>query len=166
MLLWWLTLFVSLEPLTNLLTWMQLVQSGTSVDQDSSAAAVKPEQNRITDAGGNGTQEWWNLEDDDDDLFGEGFDLEVKSSLPPAGGSSSVITGTYRYENSTNLDEYLEEMGLSYVLRKLTPVAVPICTISKQCPEVWYSHDHYAFDSTGTFAQLLQEGDHMNILRS
>jgi hypothetical protein len=56
------------------------------------------------------------------------------STLSPK--TSELIPGIYDYESSVNFDNYLAELGVNYVLRKLAGLAYPTVTISKQCQDI------------------------------
>ncbi len=47
--------------------------------------------------------------------------------------SNSHITGSYYFKSSENFQDYLKELGVSYVLRSLAGLASPVVTISKNC---------------------------------
>ena len=42
---------------------------------------------------------------------------------------------SYDFESSTNFDNYLKELGVNFVLRKLAGLATPAITISTDCQE-------------------------------
>ena len=46
-----------------------------------------------------------------------------------------LIPGTYDLESSSNFDNYLQEMGVSYFLRQLAMLAQPQVTFSKNCTQ-------------------------------
>ena len=48
---------------------------------------------------------------------------------------SDLIPGIYDYQSSQNFDNYLKELGVDYVLRKLAGLASPVVTISTNCQE-------------------------------
>ncbi len=115
MLLWWLTLLLSLKLLVNLLIYLLLLLDSGQV------------QVTTTTTEGAGGQEWWR--GDQEGFFG---DVEEEEGA----ARSSWIPGVYRMENSTNMEEYLREAGVPYLLRKLSPMAVPVCTIGRHCQQV------------------------------
>ena len=47
--------------------------------------------------------------------------------------NSNLIPGIYDYESSQNFENYLQELGVSYILRKLAKLASPTVTISTSC---------------------------------
>jgi len=49
--------------------------------------------------------------------------------------STSLIEGTYNLESSENFNAYLQELGVSYILRNLASLAKPTVTISRDCPD-------------------------------
>ncbi len=49
---------------------------------------------------------------------------------------STLVPGIYKYERSFNFNEYLKELGVSYVLRTFAGLATPVVTITKDCKKV------------------------------
>ncbi len=66
-----------------------------------------------------------------DSVEDAGVDMPPKSIVP-----LSLIEGIYKYEKSFNFNEYLKELGVSYMLRTFAGLATPIITITKNRPEV------------------------------
>ncbi len=58
------------------------------------------------------------------------------SSPPPppttAAKDQSLVEGIYKYERSFNFNNYLRELGVSYVLRTFAGMATPVVTISRE----------------------------------
>ncbi len=160
MLFWWLTAFVSLRPLANLLAWALLLaltsdvsNRGREQQRQGGAAPTAPPSpppppvasHWAPEGGGEGEEkqdddDWWrDLEQDfldiDDDHFTEGKEQEVEEEGPDISSPSPMITGIYKLENTTDFDAYLKEVGVSGVLRGLSSLAVPLLIISKRCPE-------------------------------
>lgn len=48
----------------------------------------------------------------------------------------SFVEGIYNYESSVNFNNYLKELGVSYLLRTFASMASPVVTIIKNCPKV------------------------------
>ena len=48
---------------------------------------------------------------------------------------SNLITGIYDYQSSVNFDNYLKQLGVNYVLRKLAALASPTVTIGTNCQD-------------------------------
>ena len=49
---------------------------------------------------------------------------------------SDLVQGVYEYRSSSNFEDYLRELGVSYILRKLAALASPTVTITRnECPE-------------------------------
>ena len=46
-----------------------------------------------------------------------------------------MITGIYDYQSSVNFDNYLKQLGVNYVLRKLAALASPTVTIGTNCQD-------------------------------
>ena len=44
---------------------------------------------------------------------------------------SNAISGVYDYGRSTNFEAYLQELGVSYILRRLAGLASPTVTITR-----------------------------------
>ena len=63
-----------------------------------------------------------------------GIDVSKISS----NSTKSLIAGEYTYQSSVNFDNYLKEMGLSYILRQMAAVARPVITIhpAERCKQV------------------------------
>ena len=62
---------------------------------------------------------------------------------------SNLITGIYDYQSSVNFDNYLKQLGVNYVLRKLAALASPTVTIGTNC------QDHEKHVSNLKFVKLL-----------
>ena len=59
---------------------------------------------------------------------------EVRQSTSTAAPiNSDLIPGIYDYESSQNFENYLQELGVNYILRKLARLASPAVTISNSC---------------------------------
>ena len=56
----------------------------------------------------------------------------------------SLITGTFAFERQSNFQNYLKELGVSYVLRTLAGIARPVVTISRDSHvcKIKSSHTH------------------------
>ena len=73
-------------------------------------------------------------------LLGEPHnDVDSHRNITTIQHSSNVlqqlIPGTYDLESSSNFDNYLQEMGVSYFLRQLAMLAQPQVTFSKNCTQ-------------------------------
>ena len=64
---------------------------------------------------------------------------------------SNLITGIYDYQSSVNFDNYLKQLGVNYVLRKLAALASPTVTIGTNC------QDHEKHVSNLKFLKLCHE---------
>jgi len=53
----------------------------------------------------------------------------------PAVGNPGTVTGVYKYDHSTNFENYLQELGVSSWMRKMAGLATPTVTVSRnsQC---------------------------------
>ena len=58
---------------------------------------------------------------------------QLTSTAAAAPINSNLIPGIYDYESSQNFENYLQELGVSYSLRKLAKLASPTVTISTSC---------------------------------
>ena len=56
-----------------------------------------------------------------------------QSTINAAPINSDLIPGIYDYESSQNFENYLQELGVNYILRKLARLASPAVTISTSC---------------------------------
>jgi len=67
--------------------------------------------------------------------------VQVPTPLPPSTTStiepklSNLISGIYDYQSSVNFDNYLKQLGVNYVLRKLAALASPTVTIGTNCQD-------------------------------
>ena len=81
--------------------------------------------------------------------------FQVTTPLPSSTTStiepklSNLITGIYDYQSSVNFDNYLKQLGVNYVLRKLAALASPTVTIGTNC------QDHEKHVSNLKFVKLL-----------
>lgn len=66
----------------------------------------------------------------------------VTGGLDPgsARGRIGPIEGEFYYQSASNFENYLKELGVSFLLRNLAGLATPVVTISKACPESEVSH--------------------------
>lgn len=49
---------------------------------------------------------------------------------------SDLLLGKFSLNSTDNFDNYLAELGVSYILRQLAQLASPIVTISRTCPDL------------------------------
>ncbi len=140
MLFWWLSLFASQKPLTNLLTWL-VMYSGPILLRESSEEEKHP-STRTPWTTERTTTFWWYKHENGSAAAAAEDDLQNLILTPPPTASPPLsssaaegvsIVGTYKFENSSNLDAFLKEVGVPYMLRSLSGMAMPIITISKDC---------------------------------
>ncbi len=108
MILWWLTFSLACKPVAKMIVRVLLCVAGLT-------PKVTPPPSPSTVVESSLTQ-------------------QTTSTIAPL--TSELIPGVYDYESSLNFDNYLTELGVSYVLRKLAGLAYPTVRISKVCQEV------------------------------
>lgn len=62
-------------------------------------------------------------------------DVNVRGRSNLESAKPLLILGKYHLESTENFDEYLYELGVSYILRNLARLAKPTITISRTCDE-------------------------------
>jgi hypothetical protein len=125
MLLWFLTLCTSVKPLLNMMTRILLSVAFLTIadkakKQDTTTAAVP---NDAADTTATTTAAF------------SAFTTTTVSPTELVMLEKSLITGIYNYESSENFQNYLKELGVSWVLRNLAGLATPVVTIAKDCPQ-------------------------------
>ena len=108
MILWWLTFSLACKPVAKMIVRVLLCVAGLT-------PKVTPPPSPSTVVESSLTQ-------------------QTTSTIAPL--TSELIPGVYDYESSLNFDNYLTELGVNYVLRKLAGLAYPTVRISKVCQEV------------------------------
>ncbi|TRY70774.1 hypothetical protein TCAL_04841 [Tigriopus californicus] len=124
MILIWVTLTSSLKPLLALFT--QALLSATFLTEDGA-----------TTADGLNSTEMYEMQNSTPAFFPEPTSTPTINQTEKAMTKleKSHILGTFAYQSSVNFDNYLKELGVSYVLRTFAGMATPVVTISKKCPD-------------------------------
>lgn len=121
----WITLTTSLKPLLALFT--QALLSATFLTEDG-----------VTSTEGLNQTEAFDLRNSTFAFLPELTSItpinHTEGTQPQL--EQSYILGTYAYQSSVNFDNYLKELGVSYLLRSFAGMATPVVTISKICPHV------------------------------
>ena len=163
MLLWWLTACLSFRSATHFLArllyatavmfWASNQIGGgggndtlAAVDQTQTqieAAAVFPRDTQREKAAEEATMRNSNVSadaittTDSIDLTSTTMASSSTSTSPPStaspASSSSSPFGVFSYGSSQNFNNYLKELGVSYLLRTFAGMASPIVTISRDC---------------------------------